>query len=74
MDYAALVWFGLGKRGTEQLFNQLRQVQQLRARTILQAFYQVSLKVLEAEAFLETAKDRLTCRIARHARKLLAAN
>jgi hypothetical protein len=30
--------------------------------------------VLEAEACLETAKDRLTCRTAKHARKLLAAN
>jgi len=42
--------------------------------SILLAFRQVSLKVLEAEAFLETAKDRLTCKIAKHAAKLLATN
>ena len=34
----------------------------------------MSLEVLEAEAFLETAKDRLTCRTAKHVGKLLAAN
>ena len=74
MDYAALAWFGLEKRGTEQLLNQLGQVQRLGARTILRAFRQVSLEVLEAEAFLETAKDRLTRRTAKHARKLLATS
>ena len=74
MDYAASAWFGPGKRGTERLLNQFRQVQRLGARTILRAFRQVSLEVLEAEAFLETAKDRLTLRTARHAGKLLAAS
>ena len=56
------------------MLNQFRQVQRLGARTILQAFRQVSLEVLEAEAFLETAKDRLIYRTAKHIRKLLAAN
>ena len=66
--------FGPGERGTERLLNQLGQVRRLGARTILRAFRQVSLEVLEAEAFLETTKDRLTRRTVKHARKLLDAN
>jgi hypothetical protein len=38
IDYAASVWFGLGKRGTERLLNRLRQVQRLGARITLRAF------------------------------------
>ena len=74
MDYAASAWFGPGKRGTERLLNRLGQVQRLGARTILRAFRQVSLGVLEAEACLETAKDRLTRKTAKHAGKILAAD
>jgi hypothetical protein len=73
MDYAASAWFRPGKRSTERLLNRLGQVQRLGARTILRAFRQVSLGVLEAEACLETARDRLTYRTAKHARKILAA-
>jgi ribonuclease HI len=74
LDYAASVWFGPGKRGTERLLNRLGQVQRLGARITLRAFRQVSLGVLEAEACLETARDRLTWRTAKHAAKLLAAD
>jgi hypothetical protein len=74
MDYAASVWFGPGKRGTERLLNRLGQVQRLGARITLRAFRQVSLGVLEAEACLETARDRLTWRTAKHTAKLLAAD
>jgi hypothetical protein len=74
MDYAASAWFGPGKRGTERLLNRLGQVQRLGARTILRAFRQVSLGVLEAEACLETARDRLTRRTAKHTGKILAAD
>jgi hypothetical protein len=74
MDYAASAWFGPEKRGTERLLNRLGQVQRLGARIILRAFCQVSLQVLEAEACLKTAKDRLTRRTAKHARKILAAD
>lgn len=60
-------------RGNRRLLNRLAQVQRLGARIILRAFRQVSLEVLKAEAYLETAKCRLTRRTAKHARKLLAA-
>jgi ribonuclease HI len=74
MDYAASVWFGPGKMGTEGILNRLGQVQRLGARLILRAFRQVSLEVLEAEACLESARGRLTYRTAKHAGKLLAAD
>ncbi|KAI6882193.1 hypothetical protein KC363_g5597 [Hortaea werneckii] len=73
VDYAASAWYGPKKWGTEGLLHRLGQVQRLGARVILRAFRQKSLEVLEAEACLETAKDRLTRRTARHAGKLLAA-
>lgn len=73
MDYAASAWFGPGKRGTERQLNRLGQVQRLGARTILRAFRMVSLEVLEAEAYLKTARCRLTRKTANHAGKLLAA-
>jgi hypothetical protein len=50
------------------------RLQRLGARIILRAFRQVSLGVLEAEACLETARDRLTWRTAKYAAKLLAAD
>jgi hypothetical protein len=74
MDYAASAWFGLGKRGTERLLNRFGQVQRLGARITLRAFRQVSQGVLEAEACLQTARDRLTWRTAKHTAKLLAAD
>ena len=40
---------------------------------ILRAFRQVSIEVLEAEAYLESARDRLTHRTAKHAIKILGA-
>ena len=73
MDYAASAWFGPGKMGTEGILNRLGQVQRLGARLILRAFRQVSLEVLEAEAYLESARDRLTHRTAKHAAKILGA-
>jgi hypothetical protein len=72
-DYAASAWFGPGKMGTEGILNRLGQVQRLGARLFLRAFRQVSLEVLEAEVCLESARDRLTHRTAKHAAKLLAA-
>jgi hypothetical protein len=44
------------------------------ARIILRAFRQVSLEVLEAEAYLESTTHRLTNRTAKHIGKLLAAD
>lgn len=73
MDYAASAWFGPGKMGTEGILNRLGQVQRLGARLILRAFRQVSLEVLEAEAYLESARDRLTYRTVKHAAKILGA-
>jgi hypothetical protein len=49
-------------------------VQRLGARITLRAFRQVSLAVLEAEACLETARDMLTWRTAKHTAKLIAAD
>jgi hypothetical protein len=74
MDYAASAWFRPHKRGTKRLFNRLDQVQRVGARIILRAFRQVSLEVLEAEAYLEIITHRLTSRTAKHVGKLLTAD
>jgi hypothetical protein len=73
MDYTASAWFRPGKMGTKGILNRLSEVQRLGARLILRAFRQVSLEVLEAEAYLESARDRLTYRTAKHATKILGA-
>jgi hypothetical protein len=57
--------------GTKGILNRLSQVQKLGVRLILRAFRQVSLEVLEVEACLELARDRLTYRTIKHTVKLL---
>jgi hypothetical protein len=72
IDYAALTWFGPGKRGTVRLCHALGKVQRLGARAILRAWKAVALPILEAEANVEATRVRLTRKAVAHTTKLLA--
>jgi hypothetical protein len=50
MDYAASVWYHPFQRGSGYIIKKLDQVQRLRCKAILGAFYTVLLAILEAEA------------------------
>lgn len=72
VDYAASTWYGPGKPGVKRLTDVIDKVQRLGARGILRAWKQVSLPVLEAEAYLESTQDRLNRKTVSHAVKLFA--
>jgi hypothetical protein len=71
VDYAASVWFGPGQRGTLRLCHALEKVQRTGARAILRAWTTVALPILEAEAYIENTKARLTRKVTAHAVKIL---
>ena len=59
LDYAASAWYGPGKKGVPRLTNALDKVQRLGARMILRAWKRVALPILEVEACLESATERI---------------
>jgi hypothetical protein len=66
LDYAALTWYGLGRKGNRKLIKSLEKVQRLGARYILRAWKNVSLLVLEAEAHLKDIETRLEKKVTKH--------
>jgi ribonuclease HI len=71
-DYAASAWYGPGKPGVVRQINALERVQRLGARVILRAWKAVSLPILEAEAHLESTKERLDRKVLAHTVKLIS--
>jgi hypothetical protein len=71
-DYAASAWYGLGKRGTVRHIYTLDKVQRLGARMTLRAWKKVALPILEAEAYLETTRERLDRKVIAQVVKLIA--
>jgi len=71
LDYAASAWYGPGKVGVLRLTNALDKVQRLGARMILRAWESVALPILEAEACLEPAIERMLRKVTRHVVKIL---
>jgi len=71
-DYAASTWYGPGKVGVVRLVNALEKVQRLGARLITRAWNKVALPILEAEACLESTKERLERKVSAHVTKLIS--
>jgi hypothetical protein len=71
VDYAASAWYGPGQRGTLRLCHALEKVQRTGARAILRAWTTVALPILEAEAYIENTKARLTRKVTAHAVRIL---
>lgn len=66
IDHDASAWYGPGKPGIVRLTCVLEKVQRLGARVILRAWKAVSLPILEAEAYLESTKERLERKVVAH--------
>jgi hypothetical protein len=71
VDYAASAWFGPGQRGTLRLCYALKKVQRTGARAILRAWITVALPILEAKAYIENTKARLTRKVTVYTVKIL---
>lgn len=70
IDYAASTWYSADRARQTKLLRPLEKVQRLGARCILRVWKNVSLLVLEVEAYLEAIRTRLDIKVTSHVAKI----